>query len=79
MKIVSTWDLRAADLPRLESPFFAAAKTKSLIMRISPTAAILSIYWDDPARLLAVVVPQETTVPQWLKRSCAELTKANFG
>ena len=32
MKIVSTWDLRAADLPRLESPFFAAAKTKSLIL-----------------------------------------------
>ncbi len=32
MKIVSTWDLRAADLPKLESPFFAASKTKSLIL-----------------------------------------------
>ncbi|QBM18121.1 hypothetical protein MARI_22500 [Marinobacter sp. JH2] len=32
MKIVSTWDLRAADLPGLESPFFAASKTKSLIL-----------------------------------------------
>ncbi|WP_323754321.1 DUF2235 domain-containing protein [Marinobacter sp.] len=32
MKIVSTWDLRAADLPRLESPFFAAFKAKSLIL-----------------------------------------------
>ncbi|MFV8572318.1 T6SS phospholipase effector Tle1-like catalytic domain-containing protein [Marinobacter sp. SBS5] len=38
MKIVSTWDLRAADLPRLESPFFAAVKAKSLILDNSHNA-----------------------------------------
>ena len=32
MKIVKTWDLLAADLPRLESPFFAASKVRSLIL-----------------------------------------------
>ncbi|WP_323751862.1 hypothetical protein [Marinobacter sp.] len=32
MKILRSWDLRVADLPRLESPFFAASKAKCLIL-----------------------------------------------
>ncbi|GGC83212.1 T6SS phospholipase effector Tle1-like catalytic domain-containing protein [Marinobacter halophilus] len=38
MKIVRSWDLLAADLPRLESPFFAASKARSLILDNSHNA-----------------------------------------